>query len=363
MRIYVSAYLDKNLGDDIMLWLLATHFPEHSFHLYCPNPDYFPILPDCDNLSLTTIPLKGIQKSPKKKFDGYIRIGGSLFEMKGIRTPIYRYLNALRMEKWMRKGFKSAIVGCNISTFPSKMAEFTAKKEFRTFELATVRDQKTFRFAQPLKAPEHLYAYPDMLFSLPSSFFPLERKEDGPLGLSVYRSKYLPTENSAYYKAMAAFCDQYIETTQNAVHFFAFDTGLEDDTLAAEEIRKRMKHAVRTKFFPHQNVGSRLLPEMAKCSVIVCTRFHAIVLAMRMGIPFVPISYSEKTESLLHDIGYKGMKIMFSEIDDTTPVALMDAVTSLDYTVSADLSDLISLGEGHMQKLRDYLDGKLVNIN
>ena len=358
MKLYVSAYLDKNLGDDLMLWLLSTNFPEHSFHLYCPNPEFFPVLPDCDNLFSTAIPLKALQKTPEKKFDGYIRIGGSLFEMKGIRTPIYRYLNALRVGKWMRKGFKSAIIGCNVSTFSSKMAECTTKKEFRTFGLATVRDEKTLRFARSLKSSDRLHVFPDMLFSLPPSFFPAKKEAGGPLGISVYRSKYLPVENDTYYNVMAAFCDQYIEKTKNAVHFFAFDTGLEDDTLAAEEIRKRMKHADQTKFFPHQNVNSRLLPEMAKCSAIVCTRFHAIVLAMRLGIPFVPISYSEKTENLLRDIGYTGEKITFSEMDDTTPAALMTAVVSPDYTVSADLSDLISQAGGHMQKLKEYLNEK-----
>ncbi len=354
MNFYVSAYLDKNLGDDLMLWLLCTHFPEHSFHLYCVNPEYFPVLPDCKNLLSTEVPLKVVLRSRDNPYDGYLRIGGSLFEMKGVRTPVYRFLHALQLESAMRRGFKSAVIGCNISTFPSTLAQLTTKKEFRTFGLATVRDQRTFRFASALKAPEHLFFYPDMLFSLPSSFFPSKKGPDGPLGVAVYRSKYLPEENSRYYDVMAAFCDLYIEKNNRPVHFFAFDTGLENDNLAAQEIQRRMTHAQQTALCSHNGHGWALLAEMSKCSAMVCTRFHAIVLAMLMHIPFVPISYSEKTDNLLCDIGYEGVTFTFTGMRDTTPEALLRASEKLDYSVSAATNDLNVQAEGHMRQLKAY---------
>jgi len=357
MNIYLSAYLDKNLGDDLMIRLLVHSFPEHRFYLYCPDPLYFPDLGAYPNLQPTSLPVRELGRAKEPRFDTYLRIGGSIFGMRGRRTPFIRYQNALRIGRMARKGLKSAIIGCNVNRFSSSLARRTAQKEFKTIGLATVRDEASFAFARPLKNESRLFLCPDMLFSLPDSFYSSTAEKDGPLGVSVYHSKYLTEENKTYCRTMADFCDRYGEQTGKEIHLLAFDSGRENDRLAAEEILSQMKRREVCKIIAHRGDGSEMLNAISRCGAIVGTRFHAIVLALRLGVPFIPISYSEKTENLLRDIEYRGPQFDFFPMDNPhTTERLLQAVLSPEYTVGADPAQLMKEAGGHMQRLREYLD-------
>ena len=357
MNIYVSAYLDQNLGDDLMIRLLVHHFPEHQFYLHCPDPLYFPDLGAYPNLQPTSLSLRELGRSTTPRFGACLRIGGSIFGMRGRRTPFLRYRDALRVGRMTRRGLKSAIIGCNVNAFSSSLVRRTAQKEFKTIGLATVRDKASLAFAAPLKQDSRLFLFPDMLFSLPDAFYSPQTKTDAPLGVSVYHAKYLPSENETYCRAMAEFCDRYAEETGKKIHLLAFDAGRENDRLAAEEILGQMKRRESCKIIAHRGDGSEMLGEIARCGAIVGTRFHAIVLALRLGVPFVPVSYSEKTENLLRDIEYRGPRFDFSRMDDPqTTERLLQAALSPDYSVGANLPRLMEEAEGHMQTLREYLD-------
>ena len=55
---------------------------------------------------------------------------------------------------------------------------------------------------------------------------------------------------------------------------------------------------------------------MKACSAeyIIATRFHAMILAWKAGIPVFPISYGDKTVHAIRSYGYRGRYCLFNEL-------------------------------------------------
>ncbi|MCB4234500.1 polysaccharide pyruvyl transferase family protein [Kaistella anthropi] len=56
------------------------------------------------------------------------------------------------------------------------------------------------------------------------------------------------------------------------------------------------------------------LQHIGECSHFVAARFHAVIIAVKYGIPVIPVIYSSKTVNLLDDLGYRGTKINLENI-------------------------------------------------
>ena len=83
----------------------------------------------------------------------------------------------------------------------------------------------------------------------------------------------------------------------------AFDTGKEDDLFACRAVQALMKYPDRTEIAAHRE-GTEIPEAFARCSKIVGARFHSMVLALRMGIPFFPVIFREKMRNLIQDMHY-----------------------------------------------------------
>ena len=58
-----------------------------------------------------------------------------------------------------------------------------------------------------------------------------------------------------------------------------------------------------------------MLKNIKRCGAILGIRFHSAMLALRMGVPVVPIAYSDKTKNALDEIGYSGKIYDVNNID------------------------------------------------
>ena len=124
-KIYIKAYLNHNLGDDLFIDVLVKRYPETQFYLYAP-PGYRITFSHLKNLKVYETTMFGVRLFNKiflkmgfgqDSFDHFLRnacnaivqIGGSIFR---ISDKMYLQ-NIKKMLPLIKKGKKVFIIGSN----------------------------------------------------------------------------------------------------------------------------------------------------------------------------------------------------------------------------------------------------------
>lgn len=354
MRIYTVAYLDRNLGDDLMLRLMAKSMPQHDFYLYIDKRSNMIPFMNLKNVHSTDI---AFDKSfDPKKFDGVVVIGGSIFMLLRRLYAIERLRDKIPVFRKIRKaGLPLATVGCNLGPFRDAWCERVACLELGMSGHITVRDSKSFETMK--KHGYNVRLFPDMLFSLDVPYAPPTHREKI-LGISAYRSTMLGGECMDYYESMAETADCFVDKTGGEIRLFAFDCEGENDICAAYTIRRLMKHKRSCEIVVYDGDTDEFINKFDGCSSMIAARFHSMVLAQIMGIPVLPMVYSNKMTDTLDDLHYSGVRLEYGKpipnVDEITQLLL--AHENLLMLGGEELKALKRDAAGHMDTLREYLD-------
>lgn len=312
MKILLDGYLDNNLGDDLMIELAARTLGEHE--LFC-----------------RTNKIKNAQFTDKTSgFDCYLKVIGSGFLIHNNKGILYRLRDMYRERKYAPI---HAVVNCNVSPFINKIAERVIRHHLKSYDFITVRDSVSQEYIKSCEC------YPDMVFSLPDDMIPRVECENA-LGIAVHGS----IDEGDFAKV----ADEYVAETGNKVLLLCFDSGLENDVLTAENVYNKMKHSDMAEVIVYTSVAD-MLSNMCRCSVILGVRFHSVVLSARMGIPFVPVAYSDKLRNVMEYINYT----------DTIYSPSTDAKSLINAVRNAHKFDLdksvVTKAECHMEKFKEYI--------
>ena len=303
---HLTGYFDRNFGDDMMMKLIVRSIPEVTF-LVDSTADT-PLLPE-PNV---------VQKDWEacRRFPKLVVIGSGFM----INTKA-----ALETELlWFLKGHRPGdyCLGCNMEPLNSPIKRFLISRKLNKFKLITCRDQASYRWLlQNTRKPE-LYCLPDILFSLPDEWLPTAESPDK-LGISMMH-RTGDREDCAYYRAMAEIADEWVRKTGKGVILMAFDTGREDDVFACQAVRSLMEFSSHAEIVAHKE-GTEIPAAFAQCEKIIAARFHATVLALRMGIPVYPLIFREKVRNLLKDIEFPSPKCELDDIDKPSLRAFLES--------------------------------------
>ncbi len=295
MNIFLSGYLDRNFGDDIMLRIAAEQLKEHNLYMMFPREELYIPFKDVDNI----IPY---HPGDKVKLDMGLTVVGSGFIVKGWTSIIY-FIKEERERRKASKGMKTAVIGCNIGPYKGFIGKQLVKWKCRSFDLITVRDEPSLEFVKKYAKKTKSEIHHDIVFSIPDEWIPYTENEDC-LGISAYRRA--DKSNADYYKVLARTADKYISETGKKVLLFAFDVELENDLCAAHTIKSMMRYGENAEIVAHIDNGENIISGLGRCSRLITSRLHMSVMAIRMGIPFVPIAYADKTRNVLKNLGYEG---------------------------------------------------------
>ena len=323
MKIFLDGYSDRNLGDDLMLALAARGLDGHEIYT---APD----MPAVQN---------ALQTERKRGFDCYLKVIGSGFQIYDNMGIAYRLRDIVKERRYAPI---RAVIGCNISVFINRAAQSAVRAHIRSFDFMTVRDSFSLDYIRKNAPHVRCEKYPDIVFSLPDEMIP-SAENCGMLGISVMRG--------APYASLAQTADRYVNETGKKTLLLCFDGGSEDDISSAMRVRDMSKRRDMIEIVKYET-SYGMLEKMKSCAVILGMRFHSCVLAARMNIPFVPLAYSEKTDHMLSDIGFKA-KIFRAESFDARGAfdAIMGAEPlNLDKSVFED-------AKGHVKALNEFLDG------
>lgn len=349
----VTGYFDRNFGDDMMIRILASEFPNDMFYLNLPRIDSY--------LSFETIP--NIKPNPglsiiKENLAGHLEVGGSIYNItkKVAFNRLREFLGKKRIYGCFSQGTKMVTMGCNINPIKDRRSALVLKYILNGSDLFTVRENYSIETAKKVAPNSNSYVFRDIVFSMPDSFMNPPAENKGCLGISVYRS-YFSKERQRHYipycKKMIDVAEKYIEATDKDVLLLAFDTGNENDLHSAHYIKDNSKYPDRIHVVAHDDDGTKIIRAMQSCSVILGARFHSVVMSICLGVPFIPVAYSAKTDNMLEDLNYTGKTYRYESIASIPTEEIIEELKKAKVLPITD--EIRENASGHIQMLKKVL--------
>lgn len=315
--IKLYAYLNGNLGDDLMVEILLKRYPHYHF-LYMGNNDDYKQLSSYDNFitrkkliqkwrivnRLCNILFGGKRKhvfvnlildQMKKKAVCSVHIGGSIFiEHSSAKIQVAR-------EREKMEGSPLFIIGANFGPYVHQVFLDSFRVCFRDVADVCFRDQESYRLFSEL--PNVRYA-PDVVFNYKGD---AKKKTTNDVIISVidFHSRPKLVQYAEQYDCfIAELCRECINRGIRPV-LMSFCRN-EGDEIAVERIYNSLPEVTRSKtdIMRYQDVDTAV-KRLAEAKFVVATRFHAMILALLYNVPFYSIAYDPKITNVLDDIGFE----------------------------------------------------------
>lgn len=347
MKILIEMFLDNNLGDDLFLDTLLDRYTGYKFYLEVPKEykinEYFKqyknlyLIEKKINLFYKILEISLLMSLFRAyKYDAFIYIGGSIFEIKTKQDVISKIKQYLKYK--IRKLFKKKIfiMGANLGPFNIKTGEKIIKKIITLAEGIVVRDKKSIDILKKWNINEKKYKYgSDIVFinkilKLKSE---LVKVNSNVLGISIINKKASTLlEKKIYKEKIIEIIKEYLrESEKNSVELFAFDTGREmsDVNLLLkiyENLSEKEKKKVKNQLYLPNISLDKYIENFLKCEFIICGRFHSVILALGGKCKFISISYSEKIDRVLEDLEENNKIISYSGIGRIKTKSILELV-------------------------------------
>lgn len=326
-RVVISGYYGfGNFGDEAILSVLINRLKKMGFEIVVlsSNPrktsmDYF-----VNSIkSFDFYQVAGLLKQSDILISG----GGSLLQdVTSLKSLIY-YLwviaTALRYKK------KVIIFAQGIGPIKNKIAEFFTAKILKKCSYVSVRDFKSQKLLENLGVKSELLC--DPIFSL--KFVP--NKQKGVIGVQLRDFSTL-NENLLYKLARQIVKDFF----DKKIQIFSLQDSIDLAVCERfERILSSLNPNIKTEVI-HGLSNEQIVSKISNLEYMIAMRFHAIVVAMKMGIKSVAINYDTKVEKLAHEAGI--------------PLISMDACQDFDEV----FNNLKLLNEDY---LKEFADSKQFN--
>lgn len=343
MKILLDVYLDRNIGDDMMIRAVVKKLSEHEFFLRSSDETSLLAFKDLRNLNVYS----------GEKIDAVVTVGGSMFELGSTKAIIKRLQTTVKeLYKHRKNGKKVATIGCNLGYVNRRLAEFAVKQQLKQSQVITLRDKRSAERLKKLGIEAHYY--PDMLFC---TKMPRAEEKCG-LVISVYRSVSRPEDNFQCYSKYAEIADKYIQKTGTPVKLLAFDCDSENDISAAYTIQSLMKYPDMTQIVVYTGDSEPVLNAISSGTCVLGTRFHSIVLALAASVPVLPVCYSDKTYGMLEDLGYNSFFLEHKKLKEANADDVVERLAhpeNLLFLPPRKLEEIRYKAKGHIDSLAEFL--------
>lgn len=345
MRVFVSGYWAKNLGDDLFLKILCERYKDIQFEIDVKEEFSTPFQ-NIENLQINYLPTSKwrisrvlkkihilfsrlvskeeegffISFGPYTKItslpDAYIEIGGSIFMLK--ENENIKKNNRFRQRMKLAENVKNYfVIGSNFGPYGSKSQVEEYSNFFREISDICFRDEKSKNLFPSMPNVRYesdvILSYENNNDSIKSSkhilisLIDIVYKND--IGTESLVSKALDYENK-----IIQIVNEYTSRGETVILFSFCD--FQGDQKIAERIYKKIDADLRKRVRVESHGEIEKSVQLIKTSKkIIATRFHAMILGWLFRIPTYVISYSKKTEDVITS-SYQGQNyIKYTDIE------------------------------------------------
>jgi polysaccharide pyruvyl transferase WcaK-like protein len=212
-------------------------------------------------------------------------------------------------------GAKIALISVGVGPIHRPISRWLIKSAAAMAQYRSYRDANSKAFMESIGLDTRNDAvYPDIAFKLPApSSAQRQRNEDGPLTVGVGVMTYLGgrvdrKRDAAIYAAYLEKITKFVLWLLDHDHPVRILMGETTDRRAVADIVTKVATARprlpqdRLLADPVRSLHD-LMRQIAETDVVVATRFHNIVCALKLGKPTVSIGYADKNDALMAEMG------------------------------------------------------------
>ncbi len=301
MRFLLSGYYGfDNLGDDALLEIIVSQLKTRYPHAVI---DVLSAKPEVTAHELGVIATPRWEQSAIRDAIGAADVvlsgGGGLFQNATSLKSLFYYAGIARTA--IRAGKKTMVFAQSIGPLDF-LGKQTVRECCRGLQAATVRDERSSALLGPLVpgTPVEVTADPVFLYDPPETPVDLATagigEESDPLVLVCVRKTSHQAEGIT---AIATAVDRLAERYGARVAFLPFG-GASDAEVSTLVIRKCRSKPTLVALDSLDAVAAAV----ARASIVIGVRLHALILAARFGIPFLAVPYDPKITGLMTDLHY-----------------------------------------------------------
>lgn len=320
--VKLSAYLQHNVGDDLMVEILLDRYPDYWFYGCIPhqqktekmkNSKYFDVTDIYGNVILGRLNhLVNILTCNKRKdcffrwvfqrvenlCDTAVAIGGAIYRPvpgETIQERISRESNKHAANNSLH------VVGANFGPYEDEVFLRAFEDYFKTCTSVSFRDSQSYELFSKL---DNIQWAPDVVFAVPEGVV-ISGNEVVISVIDLSVRPQLAKYKEAYHNFLMEICKHAIDNDYIPVLTSFCKCEGDQDAIAELLYQLDDHYASKVKCFFYDGNTEKVLDLFRRAGMVIATRFHSMILAMRYGKPLFTISYELKSDNVLRDTASK----------------------------------------------------------
>ncbi len=356
--VYLYAFADVNVGDDLFIHKLVSSYPDVHFVMIARKP-YKKMLAGYPNLTVYETDAFPLNVCRTLRIDKQIRwrlahdcdygvyIGGSIF---------IEYSDWKDQHVWYRELFDNDrlyIMGCNWGPHKTQQFKDNMMSVFSGMKDICFRDLYSYNTFSCL--PNVRYA-PDILFGMDwSAYAGITEKKQVLISVVNCRSRSvsLPEYAADYHRFMGGLAERFVELGYQVVFCSFWERN--GDLAAAEEIRERLPSHVQssTSIVSYRGTNlDQIVGLIAESEYVIATRFHAMILGLAAGKKVLPVIYNLKLRTVLEDLSFQGAYCDIRQLPPDSAGIVNEITRGIS---DSDRAQLARLSAVHFDRLNEVL--------
>lgn len=361
-KILIRGYFNNNFGDDLLIYVLVKRYPKCKFIICSPNKYSKDTFRSKNILIINRYIVKivnkisNIIKKPQvtcnnivlRLCDAMILLGGSIFIENNSLEIEKKFLD----EIFLYNNKKIYIIGSNFGPYKNKKYFNLCKNYFKDAEDICFRDKQSYALFNNM---ENVRLGTDVVFSMKKEINNKISKKS--IVISVIDLSFrdnLKYKLEDYEKKLCEITRHFIDEKYNVIlmSFCRF----EGDEKAVKRVYDRLgeNYQKNTTIYNYKSNVSEVMKIISESTIVVASRYHAMVLGLLFKKKVIPIVYSDKMLNTIRDINFKGQYIMISNIAEFN----INNFSKVNKNYIFDLDNINDLFSLQFKKLDEFLGEK-----
>jgi hypothetical protein len=336
MKIYVDAYLAKNLGDDLFINILTNRYPEHKFYAISKGEKGY----DTKNFKVysNVYMFKALKKFQWEKhlanhYDTVVTIGGSMFMERGDTNRDFS----------MGKN-KRYVLGINFGPYKTQEYYNNIHNMLSNVEDVCFRDKYSYNLFKDLP---NVRQAADIVFSMDTSNIKITNRKRAIISIISPKDKIDEKYEEKYEEKMLELITFLIKKEYEIclMSFCKNENDEEEIEKIYNKIPENQKKKVE-KYYYNGNI-EEALNTIADSQLVVGGRFHANIIGLCLGKSILPVLYSDKTLHVLEDMQINTPIIDIRKLENFNIESIKDEDLTRHYNIEKQKED----AQRHFEKL------------